>query len=104
MVHWKWKICQNLATPLVAKETSTFVVITFNPLIGGGHGPMVDISIETEKRQWNHEFIDGIFCPQEDELIKSIPLDRGGKWTGWIINGLGVYLSIYLFMTYLYII
>ena len=28
---------------------------------------------------------------------------RGDKWAGWVINGLGVQLPIYLFMTNLYI-
>ena len=47
----------------------------------------MDILIETEQRQWNHEFIDGIFCPQEDELIKAIPLAQAE--TDDTLSGLG---------------
>ncbi|XP_075638417.1 uncharacterized protein LOC142610490 [Castanea sativa] len=36
----------------------------------------VDILIDSSRRQWNEEMIDGLFKAKEAELIKSIPLSR----------------------------
>lgn len=38
----------------------------------------VDVLIEAEARQWNHEMTDGNFAPQEAKLIKKIPLAQIG--------------------------
>ena len=37
---------------------------------------MVDCLINSKTRTWNHEMIEGIFIPQEAEIIKKIPLSR----------------------------
>ncbi|KAL0014696.1 hypothetical protein SO802_001765 [Lithocarpus litseifolius] len=39
-------------------------------------GAKVDILIDETTRQRNHELIDGIFIPEEANLIKTIPLSR----------------------------
>lgn len=37
----------------------------------------MDLLIDSETRTWNVEPIDGLFAPEEAELIKSIPLACG---------------------------
>ena len=38
----------------------------------------VEILIDEATHRWNHSVIDGIFIPEEAELIKSIPLPQQG--------------------------
>ena len=35
-----------------------------------------EILIDAQNRWWNHRMIDGIFTPEETELIKKLPLSR----------------------------
>ena len=37
---------------------------------------IVDCLIDEQTRTWNTEMVDGIFAPQEAEVIKNIPLAR----------------------------
>ena len=34
----------------------------------------VDVLIDTDTRQWNMAMLEGLFTPQEAEIIKKIPL------------------------------
>ena len=37
----------------------------------------VDLLIDPSSRQWNTEVVDGLFVPEEAEMIKNMPLARG---------------------------
>ena len=39
-------------------------------------GAKVEILIKEETRQWDYNLINGMFTPEEADLIKSIPLSR----------------------------
>ena len=39
-------------------------------------GAKVEILIKEDTRQWNYNLINGMFIPEEADLIKSIPLSR----------------------------
>ena len=47
-----------------------------SPIIDSMAGAKVDILIDERTRQWNHELIEGIFIPEEADLIKTIPLSQ----------------------------
>ena len=55
----------------------------------------VEILINGDTRQWDHGLIDGLFYPQEAELIKSIPLSRcvAEDTLFWPFTSNGVYTS-----------
>ena len=71
MENREWEICQNLAVSLVAKKTSTFVVITSNPFNGGCNSGHFD---RWREKAVDHGMVNCFFAPQEAELIKSLPL------------------------------
>ena len=47
-----------------------------SPIIDSMAGATVDILIDETTRQWSHELIDGIFIPEEADLVKIILLSR----------------------------
>lgn len=50
-----------------------------SPTVPSMKEAIVDILIEVEARQWNHEMTDGIFALREAKLIKKIPLAQIGS-------------------------
>ena len=45
-----------------------------SPIIESLEKATVDVLIEPKSKRWNDSVIDGIFVPQEAEIIKKIPL------------------------------
>ncbi|XP_065635520.1 uncharacterized protein LOC136070080 [Quercus suber] len=48
-----------------------------SPVVEGFENATVDLLIDDENWTWNEELVDGLFAPEEADLIKSIPLARG---------------------------
>lgn len=48
-----------------------------SPVVEGFENATMDLLIDAETRTWNEELVDGLFAPEEAELIKRIPLARG---------------------------
>ena len=74
MENWEWKVSEYLEGFLATKEKKTSQVLS--PIIDSMAGAKVDILIDERTRQWNHELIEGIFIPEEADLIKTIPLSQ----------------------------
>ena len=72
--NWEWKVNEYLAGFLATKEKKTSQVLS--PIIDSMANAKVDILIDERTRQWNHELIEGIFIPEEADLIKTIPLSQ----------------------------
>lgn len=55
----------------------------------------VEILIDEATHCWNHVVIDGIFIPEEAELVKSIPLPQQGVEDSlfWPFTQIGSYTS-----------
>lgn len=51
--------------------------LVLSPTVPSMEDATIDILIEAETRQWNYALIDGIFAPQEAELIKKKSLLHG---------------------------
>ena len=45
-------------------------------ILEGWEEATVEVLINEDKRTWNEEVVDGLFVPEEAELIKQIPLSR----------------------------
>ena len=55
----------------------------------------VEILIKEDTRQWDYGLIEGMFTPEEAELIKSIPLSRceAEDTLFWTFTSNGLYTS-----------
>ena len=47
-----------------------------SPMLEGWEETTVNVLINEENRTWNEQLIDGLFVPEEAELVKKIPLSR----------------------------
>nr|XP_023919081.1 uncharacterized protein LOC112030645 [Quercus suber] len=66
-----------------------------SPIIDSMVDARVEILIDDETHGWNHSIIDGIFIPEEAELIKSMPLPQHGvdDRLFWPFTQTGAYTS-----------
>ena len=67
----KWEVCAYLAEYMATTETPNQGDF---PIIDSMADARVEMLIDEATHRWNHSIIDGIFIPEEAELIKSIPL------------------------------
>ena len=60
-------------------------------MLEGWEETMMSVLINEENRTWNEHLIDGLFVPEEAELVKKIPLSRhsveGKVFWPWTQNG-----------------
>ena len=63
-----------MANPLRFGSTIKHPTSVSSPMLESMEEVTVECLINADTRSWNEEMIDGIFIPQEAELIKKIPL------------------------------
>ena len=71
MENWQWEVCPDLATLMAATQTPYPCPITN---ARGWEETTVNMLINEENWTWNEHLIDGLFVPEEVELVKKIRL------------------------------
>jgi len=71
VAYWEWKNSPNIQTQWLPQKNHGMIM---SPVVETMEEAIVDVLIDTDTKQWNNAILEGLFTPQEAEIIKNIPL------------------------------